>query len=66
MLNERLCEQIGRKFKTDAAFGLAMGWVPQKVNRLKTGKYIPKFGEAVTMSRVLDVSLDELASFFTQ
>ena len=64
MPNERLCAQIREKFKTDAAFGLAMGWVPQKVSKLTSGRYIPKLGEAVTMSRVLGVSLDELASFF--
>ena len=64
MTDNRLWEQIGRKFKNDAAFGLAMGWVPQKVLRLKRGEYIPKVSEAAHMSRVLDISLDELASFF--
>lgn len=66
MANERLCEQIRRKFKTDAAFGLAMGWVPQKVTKLISGSYIPKIGEAAKMGRVLEVSLDELASFFVE
>ena len=66
MLDERLCTMIRQKFKTDTAFGLAMGWIPQKVGRLKSGDYVPKFGEAVKMSHVLDISLDELASFFTQ
>ena len=65
MANERLCKQIRSKFKTDAAFGLAMGWVPQKVSKLTNGEYIPKVGEAAMMSRVLDIPLDELASFFT-
>lgn len=64
MANERLCAQIRKKFKTDAAFGMAIGWVPQKVSRLTSGEYIPKIGEAAEMSRVLDVTLDELASFF--
>jgi hypothetical protein len=63
-MNERLCALIGKKFKTDSAFGLAIGWVPQKVNRLKNGEYIPKISEAAKISRVLDISLDELASFF--
>lgn len=65
MAIEGLHDQIRKKFKTDAAFGLAMGWIPQKVMRLKNGEYIPKLGEAVKMSRVLEVTLDELASFFT-
>jgi hypothetical protein len=66
MSTERLCEKIRSKFKTDAAFGLAMGWVPQKVCKLTNGNYIPKIGEAARMSRVLDISLDELASFFSE
>lgn len=64
MSTERLCNQIRTKFKTDTAFGLAMGWTPQKVSKLTKGEYIPKLGEAADMSRVLEVSLDELASFF--
>ena len=56
---------IGEKFKTDAAFGMAMGWTPQKVSRLKSGRYIPKFSDAVKMSRVLGIPLVELANFFT-
>ena len=63
-MNERLCNLIRQKFNTFAAFGLAMGWVPQKVNRLTSGDYIPKVSEAAQMSRVLGISLDELASFF--
>lgn len=57
---------IRSKFNTDAAFGLAMGWVPQKVTKLINGDYVPKIGEAADMSRVLEISLDELASFFVQ
>ena len=66
MPNERLTNQIRSKFKTDAAFSLAMGWTTQKVSRLTNGVYVPKVGEAVKMSRVLDITLDELASFFAQ
>lgn len=61
---DSLSDMISTKFKTDAAFGIAMGWVPQKVSKLKSGKYIPKIGEAAKMSRVLDVSLETVASFF--
>lgn len=64
MQQERLCALIRQKFKTDTAFGLAIGWVPQKVNRFKNGEYIPKLSEAVRISRVADIPLDELASFF--
>ena len=66
MANEALNAKIREKFKTDAAFGFAMGWVPQKVSKMTKGNYVPKFDEAARMSRVLDVSLDELASFFAQ
>ena len=66
MANDQLCASIKNKFKTDAAFGLAMGWVPQKVSKMTSGAYIPKIGEAAKMSRVLGISLDELASFFAE
>lgn len=57
---------IRTKFHTDAAFALAMGWMPQKVTKLIQGVYIPKIGEAAKMSRVLSIPLDELVSFFPQ
>lgn len=66
MATEKICASIRSKFKTDAAFGLAMGWVPQKVSKLTSGAYIPKIGEAAKMSQVLGISLDELASFFAE
>ena len=59
-------ELIRSKFKTDAAFALAMGWMPQKVTKLIQGIYVPKIGEAAKMSRVLSISLDDLVSFFPQ
>lgn len=64
MARERLCRRIRKKYKTDTAFAIAMGWTPQKVSKLTNGDYVPELSEAVPMSRVLDVSLDELASFF--
>lgn len=66
MANEMLNTQIRSKFNTDAAFSIAIGWTTQKVSRLKNGDYIPKVSEAVKISRALEISLDELASFFTQ
>lgn len=66
MTGKTLRNLIREKFNTDAAFGIAMGWVPQKVTRMINGEYIPKIGEAARMSRVLEISLDELASFFAQ
>ena len=66
MTREGLCRRIRNKFKTDTAFAIAMGWTPQKVSKLKNGDYVPKLSEAVPMSRVLDITLDELASFFAQ
>lgn len=66
MANEMLNTQIRSKFNTDAAFSIAIGWTTQKVSRLKNGDYIPKVSEAVKISRALEISLDELASFFIQ
>lgn len=65
MENTLLREAIRKEFKTDAAFGLAIGWVPTKVYKTLRCGYIPKLSEAVTMSRALNISLDELASFYT-
>lgn len=66
MENTQLRGAIRKKYKTDAAFGLAIGWVPTKVYKLIHCGYIPKLSEAVKMSRALNISLDELASFYAQ
>ena len=65
-MNEALNNAIREKFKTDSAFGLSIGWTPQKVHKLTHGEYIPKIGEAVIISRALDKSIDEVANFFEQ
>ncbi len=66
MANETLGSLIHRKFNTDAAFSIAIGWTTQKVCKLKKGEYIPKVSEAVKISHALGISIDELAYFFTQ
>ncbi len=66
MANTSLDSQIRSKFNTDAAFSIAIGWTTQKVSRMKNGQYIPKLSEAAKLSRALDISLEELASFFAQ
>lgn len=66
MENNQLRGRIREKYKTAAAFGLAIGWTPQKVFKMINCDYIPKIGEAVSISRALGISLDELASFFAQ
>lgn len=66
MMRAELESRITKKFGTQAAFGLSVGWIPQKVYRMLNMQYEPKFGEAVQISRALDITLDELASFFTQ
>lgn len=66
MARELLIQQITRKYNSQAAFGLAIGWIPQKVHRMLNDQYTPKFSEAIEMSQALGISLDELASFFTQ
>lgn len=53
-------------YKNDTAFGLAIGWTPQKVSKMFSGKYVPKLSEAKLISSALHISLDELAIFFTQ
>ncbi len=66
MENVQLRGCIREKFKTDAAFGIEIGWTTQKVSKMLNCAYIPKIGEAVSISRALGISLDELASFFAQ
>ena len=65
MENERLFEAIRSKYRTEAAFALAMGWVPQKLHKRKTGHYTPKFNEGVRMAWLLGTSVDDFASFFS-
>ncbi len=66
MENNQLRGLIREKYKTDAAFGFAIGWTTQKVSKLLNSTYTPKIGEAARISRALGISLDELASFFVQ
>lgn len=66
MENELLNSQIRNKFNTDAAFSIAIGWTTQKVSRMKNGQYVPKLSEAAKLSHALDISIDELASFFAK
>ena len=60
-----LREKIREKYKSDTAFALAIGWVPAKVYKLLNCGYIPKMSEAVKIGQALDMSLEELASFYT-
>lgn len=66
MKQNELENKIVEKYGSQAAFGLAIGWIPQKVYRMVNNMYEPKFSEAIKIGRALNVSIDELASFFTQ
>ena len=63
---QALSNRITEKFGTQAAFGLNVGWVPQKVYRMLNEEYEPKLSEAAKISCALEISIDELASFFEQ
>lgn len=63
-MNPEMWTIVKEKFGTDAAFGLAIGWIPQKISKMKHGKYIPTISEAVSISIAMGVSLDRVASFF--
>ena len=65
MARQELAEKINQKYGTQAAFGLAVGWIPQKVYRMLNNQYDPKFCEAIQIGKALDIPLNELASFFT-
>ncbi|MBQ7435034.1 MAG: helix-turn-helix transcriptional regulator [Oscillospiraceae bacterium] len=66
MQRQELADKINEKYGSQAAFGLAVGWIPQKVYRMLNNQYDPKFGEAIQIGKALGISLNELASFFTQ
>ena len=65
MENPILRQLVRTKFNSEAAFGLEIGWVPQKVHKFLSGAYIPKLSEAPNICHALDITIDELASFFT-
>lgn len=56
---------VKEKYRSDVAFGQALGWIPQKVFKMKKGKYIPKVSEAVEISKALDIDLETVANFFS-
>lgn len=64
MQRQTLADKINEKFGSQAAFGLAVGWIPQKVYRMLNDQYDPKFGEAIKISNALEIPLNDLASFF--
>lgn len=66
MMRQALSNKINEKFNSQAAFGLSIGWVPQKVYRMLNEGYEPKFSEAVKISCALGISMDELVLFFEQ
>lgn len=66
MTRETLKEIVREKFTKSVAFGMKIGWTPQKVTKFLNGEYIPKLNEAVTISDALGISIDELASFFME
>ena len=64
MGNEKLHELIKERCGTDAAFARKIAWFPQKVYKMLYQGYVPRINEAVTISRALGITMDELASFF--
>lgn len=64
MPRQALIQKINEKFKSQAAFGLNIGWIPQKVYRMLYEGYEPRITEAEKISRALDIPLEELPAFF--
>lgn len=66
MANETLRDIVRKKYNKNVAFGMRIGWTPQKVTKFLNGEYMPKLQEAVAISDALGISIDRLASFFME
>lgn len=59
-----LKDLIKEKYGSEAAFGMQIGFIPQKVSRMLKGEYVPKLSDAQKIAEALDITLDEVANFF--
>lgn len=57
----QLKELIKEKYKSEVLFGMTIGFTPQKVSAMLTGKYSVKLSDAVIIADALDISIEELA-----
>ena len=55
---------IFRKYRTIAEFLQDIGWSRSKMGRLLGGKYLPDVVEATTISKLLDLQVDEFMAIF--
>lgn len=53
--------KIEEKFNSDAAFGIAIGFTPQKVSAMLAGKYSVKLSDAIKICNALEIDLNTLA-----
>lgn len=62
--DEKLTNLIYMKFKSESACAEAMGWKPEHLKNIISGKEIPDVAEINVMSRALQVSVGYLADIF--
>lgn len=56
----QLKELIKERYKSEALFGVAIGFTPQKVCAMLAGRYAVKLSDAVIIADALDISIYEL------
>lgn len=61
-----LRRRIYGAFETQKAFATALGWHPNKLNKLLTGKYLPDVDEADAISKLLRLTNEEHCSIFSR
>jgi transcriptional regulator with XRE-family HTH domain len=61
-----LRSRVRARYDTQKAFAAALGWHPNKVTKLLTGKYLPNVDEADDIASLLGFTADERISIFSR
>lgn len=60
----RLRGEIVAQYKSQKAFAEQLGWHPNKVSKLMTGKYKPDTDEVASITKVLGLSEGQFCDIF--
>lgn len=65
MVNEKLRNEIKKRYKTESEFAESMGWTRQKLSKTIRGERSPKIADVNALSRAMGISVGEVISFFS-